>query len=109
MRPTNRQFFGYPRRNGADGIHIDDKGRVWTAEGDGIVVRRPDGKILGVFNALFFENSGMFPIANFALAGDVLVILGGNRIFTFELGEVVASGKPVGKSKSRRWSFGSLF
>lgn len=97
MRPTNRQFFW-----------LSEEGRVWTAEGDGVVVRRPDGKILGVFNSLVFGNAGLIPIANFALAGDVLVILGGDNLFTIQLGEVVNSGKPVRNSKSKRWSLGSL-
>lgn len=76
MRPINRRLFGYPRMGGADRIHIDDKGRVWTAEDDGVVLRRPDGKILGVFDSMFFGASGLIPIANFTLAGDVLVVLG---------------------------------
>ncbi|QDS77666.1 hypothetical protein FKW77_003165 [Venturia effusa] len=110
MRPTNRQFFGYPRRGGADGIHVDDQGRVWTAEGDGVVVRRADGKILGVFNALVFGNPGLIPIANFALAGDVLVILGGYRIFTVQLGQIVNKQKSFGKPPSgKRWLLGNLF
>lgn len=89
MRPTHLQFFGYLRKGGADGIHVDDKGRVWTAEGDGIVFRRTDGKILGVFNPLVFGTAGLIPIANFVLAGDVLIILGGDKLFTVQLGEVV--------------------
>jgi gluconolactonase len=105
MRPVNRRLFGYPRMGGADGIHVDDKGRVWTAEGDGIVVRRVDGKVLGVFNSMYFGASrpSLIPIANFALAGDVLVVLGVDRIFSVKLAEVVVSGRKA--SKARRWSF----
>jgi gluconolactonase len=42
--PTNKQLFAMPRSGFADGMHIDNVGRVWTAEFNGIVVRNPQGK-----------------------------------------------------------------
>ncbi len=77
-----------PRSGNADGIHVDDYGRVWTAERDGIVVRGPRGKELGVFNAEVLVDEKV-PIANFALAGDKLVILAIDRIWVVGLGQNV--------------------
>jgi gluconolactonase len=37
MLLCNRTLFGQAREGIADGIHVDDAGRVWTAEGEGIV------------------------------------------------------------------------
>lgn len=45
--PYNKKLIDLVRSY-ADGLHIDDYGRIWTAEYDGIVVRKRRGKILGV-------------------------------------------------------------
>ena len=42
--PRNRIFFGLPRSGSADGIKIDDQGRVWTGEYEGIVIRNKEGR-----------------------------------------------------------------
>ncbi len=90
MTPVNRRVFGYAREGIADGIHVDDAGRVWTAEYEGVVVRSAEGQVLGVFNTEFFSNSDV-EIANFALAGDKLIFLALNRIWAVQLSETVVS------------------
>jgi len=90
--PSNKRLFGLAERGVPDGIHIDDEGRVWTGESDGIVVRNTDGKIIGLFNSLTLlgENQTM-PLQNFALPGDTLVILALEKIWTLKLTrEIVA-------------------
>lgn len=99
--PVNKRLFAFARQGFANGIKVDDRGRVWTAEYEGIVVRNgTSGKVLGVFNAqdIVINNSenpvnvrDVAPIANFALAGDELVILAFNRIFGVKLAETVMS------------------
>ena len=89
--PTNKQLFAMPRSGIADGIHVDDYGRVWTAEYNGIVVRNARGKELGVFNAEQLVDPANSPIANFALAGDKLVVLSGDRIFVVQLGQNITT------------------
>ncbi|KAL9085965.1 MAG: hypothetical protein Q9165_007327 [Trypethelium subeluteriae] len=94
MFPVNKRLFGMVRFGIADGLHVDDAGRVWTAEGEGIVVRNPQGKVLGLFNGQYFEadkRGDAVPIANFALAGDTLVILSTTRLWTVKLGQAVVS------------------
>lgn len=91
-----RRMVGIARRGVADGIHIDDQGRIWTGESEGVVVRSKEGKVLGVFSAKFFlkgggegEGVGAVKIANFALAGDRLVVLAVERLWIVKLGEAV--------------------
>lgn len=93
MRPTEQTLFAFVRSSVADGIHVDDAGRVWTAEFDGIIVRNAQGKKLGVINALAFGAGNVPPIefANFALAGDTLVVLAGSRLWTVKLAQTVVS------------------
>ncbi|KAI9666277.1 MAG: hypothetical protein M1821_004212 [Bathelium mastoideum] len=94
MFPVNKRLFAMARQGIADGIHVDDAGRVWTGEYEGVVVRSPQGKVLGVFNSQYFqENKGVdgLPIANFALAGDTLVFLSTTRLWTIKLGQTVVS------------------
>jgi gluconolactonase len=93
--PINKRLFGLARSGYPDGIHVDDAGRVWTAEGEGIVVRSPAGKILGVFNAAAFgvEASDGMQIANFALAGDTLFVAAFDSLYAVKLAEVVAVGQ----------------
>ena len=92
--PSNKRLFGYARYGNPDGIHIDDYGRVWTAEFEGIVVRSENGKILGLFNAEAFLSGGRaapVKMANFALAGDRLILLAIDRVWVVPLAQVVAS------------------
>ena len=89
--PVNKRLVATVRSY-ADGLRIDDYGRIWTGEWEGMTVRRPDGKVLGVFNgeALVVGNA-LPPMANFALAGDKLVILALDRVYVLQLGQNVTS------------------
>ena len=88
-------------RSYADGPQIDDYGRIWTGEGEGITGRRADGKVLGVSNSeVLLVGNGLRPMANFALAGDKLVILALDRVYVLQLGQNVTS-KAAG---TQRWS-----
>jgi gluconolactonase len=91
--PVNKRLFGLSRTGIADGIKVDDQGRVWTGEGEGIVVRDLGGKVLGLFNAetLLIDRGAGGLLANFALVGDQLVIEGNERLWILTLGEIVMS------------------
>ncbi len=91
--PVNKRLFGISRTGISDGMKVDDYGRVWTGEGEGIVVRDPSGKVLGLFNAetLLVDRGAGGPIENFALAGDKLVIEGNERLWILDLAETVMS------------------
>ncbi|KAF7882796.1 uncharacterized protein EAF02_006159 [Botrytis sinoallii] len=93
--PINKRLIGIARTGIPDGIHIDDKNRIWTAESEGIVVRNNVGKVLGFFNVeVFLDDPAGEPdieIANFALAGDVLIVEGSGKLWTVKLAEVVVS------------------
>ncbi|PGG95909.1 hypothetical protein AJ79_09819 [Helicocarpus griseus UAMH5409] len=93
--PVNKRLFGLARTGYPDGIHVDDAGRVWTAEGEGVVVRSAGGKVLGVFNAAAFgiEASAGKQIANFALAGDKLFVAAFDSLYSVKLGQTVAVGQ----------------
>ncbi|KAK0370763.1 hypothetical protein CLIM01_11873 [Colletotrichum limetticola] len=92
MWPVNKRTFGVSRTQAPDGIRIDDKGRVWTGEGEGVVVRSSQGKVIGVFNGQFFTTDSVnTAIVQFELAGDVLVVLGQNKLWTVKLAETVYS------------------
>ena len=93
--PVNKRVFGLVRTGYADGIHVDDAGRVWTAEGEGVVVRSAKGKVLGVFNAAAFgiDAKAGVQIANFALAGETLFVGAFDRLYAIQLAEVVAVGQ----------------
>ena len=55
-------------------------------------MRRPDGKVLGVFNSeALLVGNGLPPMANFALAGDKLVILALDRVYVLQLGQNMTS------------------
>ncbi|KAK5114422.1 hypothetical protein LTR85_010245 [Meristemomyces frigidus] len=99
MFPVNCRQFGLVREGIADGIHVDDAGNVWTGESEGIVVRNPKGKVIGVFNAQYFledKQADALPIANFALAGDTLAVQATTRLWTVKLGKtVVSSGSSI--------------
>lgn len=91
--PVNKRMLGIARSGIPDGIKVDDAGRIWTGEGEGIVVRNSRGKVLGVFNSeIFLENyQNEPPIANFALADDTLVVLAMQRVWTLKLAQTVVS------------------
>ncbi|EQB48638.1 hypothetical protein CGLO_12118 [Colletotrichum gloeosporioides Cg-14] len=92
MWPVNKRIFGVARMQAPDGIRIDDKGRVWTGEGEGVVVRSAEGKIIGVFNAYYFTRDPVSTaVVQFELAGDTLIILGMDKLWTVKLAEVVNS------------------
>jgi len=88
----NKRLFGQTRAGISDGIKIDDKGRVWTGETEGVVVRSPRGKVLGVFNGGPLLVPGTpYPIAKFALAGDTLVVFALHNLWTLKLAESVVT------------------
>jgi gluconolactonase len=90
--PVNRKVFSVARLQAPDGIRVDDRGRVWTGEGEGVVVRNAGGKAIGVFNAQYFTSDPVnFAIVQFALAGDKLVILGMDKLWVVELAERVVA------------------
>ena len=89
--PRNGRLFGLARTGIANGIHIDDNGRVWTAENDGINVRNPEGVMLGSFNYVPWRPVDEPFIANFALAGDRLVIGASSFVLVYQLAEKVVS------------------
>ena len=90
MWPVNKRIFAVARMQAPDGIRIDDQGRVWTAEGEGVVVRGPDGRTLGVFNAHYFTRDPVkTAIVQFELAEDVVIILGQDKLWKVKLAEVV--------------------
>lgn len=92
--PTYRRQFGLVRQGIADGLHVDDEGRVWTGEYEGIVVRNKHGKVLGVFNSEFFmadKQADAVHMANFALAGDTLVVQAVTKLWTVKLAKTVVA------------------
>lgn len=88
---VKKRILGIARSGIPDGIKVDDAGRIWTGESEGIVVRSPSGKVIGVFNAETLLASPDVPIANFALAGDTLVVLAVQRLWTLKLAQMVVS------------------
>ena len=94
MLPVNRRTFGMARQGIADGIHVDDAGRVYTIEEEGVVVRNAAGKTIGVFNSQYFQadkSADALSVANCALAGDTLVFLSTTRLWTVKLAQTVVS------------------
>ena len=73
-----------------DGIRVDDEGRVWTAEGEGIIVRAADGKVLGMFNAHYFTRDPVkTAIVQFELVENKVIILGQDKLWIVEIDEIV--------------------
>ena len=65
---------------------------VWTGEHDGVAIRSPIGKLLGLFNAKALVNYWQgLRLAKFAIAGDRLVILALDRLSVLQLGQSFAS------------------
>lgn len=92
MMPVNRRVFSVARMQAPDGVRVDDNDRVWTAEGEGVVVRNAVGKAIGIFNAQYFTSDPVnFAIVQFALAGDKLVILGMDKLWVIEMAERVVA------------------
>lgn len=94
VMPVNKRVFSLVRDGGADGLHIDDAGRLWTGEASGITVRSPAGKVLGSFNSqqlLVNQSAEALSLANFALAGDTLIILAVDRLYRVKLAQTVVS------------------
>lgn len=89
--PINKRLIGVARSGIPDGLKVDDARRVWTGESEGIVVRNPRGKVIGVFNAEILLANPTPPIANFALAGDTLVVLAIQRLWILKLAQTVVS------------------
>lgn len=91
--PINKRMVTMARQGFPNGIKIDDSDRIWTAEYEGVVVRTSSGRTLGVFNVVdILENANITDvatIANFALAGDQLIWLGFDKIYSIKLGQVV--------------------
>ncbi|CAK7207158.1 hypothetical protein SEUCBS139899_009966 [Sporothrix eucalyptigena] len=88
---SNKVLFGMTREGVSDGIKVDDKGRVWTAEYEGIVVRNSVGKVIGLFNkeVILGTQTPVAEMANFALAGDTLVLMALDKIYAVKLSETV--------------------
>ena len=91
--PINKRLVSIARQGFTNGIKVDDFGRIWAAEYEGVVVRSPNGRVLGVFNALdILRNANITDvatIANFALARNKLIWLGFNKIYSIDLGQEV--------------------
>jgi gluconolactonase len=85
--PVNKRLFALSRRGFPDGIKVDDAGRVWTGEGEGLVVRDENGVVLGLFNTetLQPDRGVSSPLENFAIAGQTLVIEANQNLWTLEL------------------------
>lgn len=76
----SKQLVSFARRGIPDGLHIDDKWRIWTGEYVGTVVRSLEGKGLEIFNAEYFlagNKGGLaeYKEAPFALTDNTLVLL----------------------------------
>ena len=68
--PVNKRFFAIVRIY-ADGLHVNDDGRVCSGEYEGIVVRNSRGKVLGVLKTETFRQFE-HPVGEFDLAGNKL-------------------------------------
>jgi gluconolactonase len=90
-KPVNGRLFALVRTGIANGLHIDNQGRVWTCEDDGINVRTPGGRLLGVFNYYPFKPTSQPRIGNFALAGNRLVIGAVGYALVYELNETLVT------------------
>jgi gluconolactonase len=90
-KPVNGRLFGLVRSGIANGLHVDNNGRIWTAEDDAINVRAPDGRLLGSFNYIPFHPIDQPRIGNFALAGNKLVIGVDSFVVVYELAETLVT------------------
>lgn len=94
--PTGKTTFGFARNGAADGTKVDDQGRLWTGEYEGIVVRNTAGKVIGLFNKEYIlgTQTPEIELANFALAGDKIYILAIDKIVEIDLAQTILSPKP---------------
>ncbi|CAF4791830.1 unnamed protein product [Rotaria socialis] len=81
--PINRHVFSVSSAGIPDGIRVDKMGRVWTGEGDGINVRDHHGTLLGVILGRDLCQSGV--ISNFAIVGNLVIILAQEKVWRLEL------------------------
>jgi len=86
----NKSMFGLTRNGISDGIHVDNSGRIWAAETEGVVVRE---RSLGCLIIRRFLGMQKFVMENFALAGDMLVILDIQTVWTVKLAEIVITAE----------------
>jgi gluconolactonase len=89
LTPVGKRLFSIARTGVPDGIKVDKRGRIWTGEGEGIVVRNDGGKVLGTFNARTLLEDKNSHLANFAFADDRLIVLAVNQIWSIQLAQVV--------------------
>ncbi|KAK4550408.1 hypothetical protein LTR86_011332 [Recurvomyces mirabilis] len=90
LMPRNRRLLSLSVHSAMDGIHLDDHARIWTAEADGIYIRDRNGIIEGFVNgSCLIQNASLPRIANFALAGNKLIILAQTQIWAIDLEEYV--------------------
>ncbi|EXJ67583.1 uncharacterized protein A1O5_09596 [Cladophialophora psammophila CBS 110553] len=89
LTPVNKRLFALAREGVPDGIKVDRYGRVWTAEGEGVVVRNPQGKVLGLFNVHKRVEDDPLHIANFGFADDRLIVLAATQIWSIRLGQTL--------------------
>lgn len=101
--PMNKRVFGTSIHAllTPDGIKVDDDGRVWTGESGGIVIRSSQGKLLGFINAVPLLAQPNFKlkipdIANFALAGDEIIIGANFYVYRIKLNRQIVSPDRVG-------------
>lgn len=81
--PINRRIFSVSSLGIPDGIKVDNDGRVWTGEADGINVRDKQGTLLGVILGQNLSQSGV--ISNFALVDNTVLILAQEQLWRLEL------------------------
>lgn len=94
MLPVNRRLFGAARMTAPGGIRVDDRRRVWTGEGEGegVVVRSVDGRVIGIFNVQYFTRDVVnLVIAQMELAGDKLKIYSVNNLWVVQLAEALVA------------------
>lgn len=103
--PMNKRVFATSTSSllPPDGIKIDDEGRVWTGEGGGIFVRSKRGNILGFINPIHLfqppnANVSKPAIANFALAGDEIVIGAEDRVYRVKLSRQIVNPDRIGRA-----------
>ncbi|KAK4505017.1 hypothetical protein PRZ48_002980 [Zasmidium cellare] len=90
--PMNKRLLSIARQGFVNGIKIDDYGRIWEIEYEGVIVRSQTGKVLGVFNVVDIvgtDGPDVATGANFALAKDELFIFGFQKIYAVKLGKTV--------------------
>lgn len=80
---------GISRSGVPDGIHIDDGDGIWTCEFEEVVVTNAQGKALGWIQRRLLRERGK-QLHNFALAGDTLVLIDIQWLWTLKLAQRLA-------------------